>query len=96
MVEYETTIKGTWAEGNVIIRVGESIRFVGNVTGVSLENIELLFYADEHGSYSYAKGQVDEYADEQIQALIVKHVEQTLMNKGFNIDPVVASDDHEP
>jgi len=96
MTQYETTIDGTWAEGELVIRSGESIRFVGSVTGVSLDDIELVFHADGDGTYRYAKGQIDDYADEQVQALIVKHVEQALIDGGFDIDPKVASEDYEP
>ena len=96
MTQYETTINGAWAKGELTIRSGESIRFVGSVTGVSLDDIELVFHADEEGAYRYAKGQMSDYASEQTQALIVKHVEQALIDEGFDIDPKVASEDYEP
>jgi len=95
MTQYETTIDGTWAEGELTIRPGESIRFVGSVTGVSLDDIELLFHADGEGKYRYAKGQMGDYAGGQTQALIVKHVEQALIDEGFGIDPQVASENYE-
>jgi len=95
MAQYETTIDGAWAKGELTIRSGESIRFVGTVTGVSLDDIELVFHADGEGTYRYAKGQMGDHADKHTQALIVKHAEQALIDVGFNIDPTVASEDYE-
>jgi len=95
MTQYETIIDGAWAKGELTIRSGESIRFVGSATGVSLDDIELVFHADGEGTYRYAKGQMGDYADKQTQALIVKHVEQALIDEGFDIDPAVASEDYE-
>jgi len=96
MTQYETTIDGTWAKGKLTIRPGESIRFVGSVTGSLLDDTELVFHADGEGAYRYAKGQMSDHAHEQTQALIVKHAEQALIDRGFDIDPRVASEDYEP
>jgi len=38
MTQYETTIDGAWSEGKLTVRPGESIRFVGSVTGVTLRD----------------------------------------------------------
>lgn len=99
MAQYETTIDGAWAKGKLTIRSGESIRFVGSVTGVTLRDdgdIKVVFHADGRGAYQYAKGSLDGFATKDTQALIVKHVEQALIDQGFDIDPKVASEDYEP
>jgi len=98
MVQYETTIDGAWAEGKLTIRSGESIRFVGTVTGVTLREdgeIKVVFHADGRGAYQYVKGSLDGFATKDTQALIVKHAEQALIDVGFDIDPTVASEDYE-
>jgi len=95
MTQNETTIDGPWARGEIIVRSGESIQFTGTVTGVSLNPIELVFNADGEGKYRYARGELEGYADEQTQSLIVKHVEQALIDQGFDIDPKVASENYE-
>jgi len=99
MTQYETTIDGTWAKGELTIRSGESIQFVGSVTGVTLHgggDIKLVFHADGRGAYQYAKGSLGGFATKDTQALIIKHVEQALIDVGFDINPQVASEDYEP
>lgn len=96
MAQYEGIIDGAWAIGEIVVRPGESIVFNGTVSGVTLETVELVFYADGEGTYRYAKGEMGDYGDQQTQALIVKHVEQALVDEGFDIDPKVASEDYEP
>ena len=99
MTHYETTIDGPWAEGKLTIRSGESIRFVGTVTGVTLHedgDIEVVFHADGSGTYRYAKGTMDGFATKDTQALILKHVEQALIDEGFDIDQKAASEDYKP
>jgi len=96
---YDGRLDTAWTDGTITVRPGESIAFEGDVTGVSLhddEDIRLVFHADDRGTYQFAKGSLDGFVPKHIQAVILKHVEQGLMDDGFTIDPVVASEDYEP
>lgn len=94
MAQHETVIGGKWVDGKIVVRTGESINFEGTVTGVTIDGIELTFNADGEDTYRYSEGHIPGFAPAQVQTLIVKHVEQALMDEGFQIDPKAASEDY--
>jgi hypothetical protein len=97
MTQYETTLDETWAEGELVVRPGESIVFEGSVTGVSLDDgdeIELVFNATQGATYQYEKGYVPDFASVPAQQLIVKHVEQALIDAGYRLVTEVAAESY--
>ena len=95
MSEVTQEVDETWGEGEVTVRPGESIVFEGTVAGV-IPTVEATFYADGDGVYRFEEGSIEApAAHPQSKSLVVRHVEQTLIDAGWNIDPEVAPDDYE-